>query len=96
MDCSNRPGDGIVRAVQAMHPILHHMHVAQFSQAAEEALPCFLHGFPVRIGIDGGDAIGHGATAAQGHAQVVDGIGRESDAGAVAFFEDALHPESEA
>jgi len=91
-----RGGDGIAGAVQAVHPFLHHMSVAQFSQAAEEALPRFLHLLPGRIRIDGGDAIGHGAAAAESHTQVVYRIGRKGNAGAVAFFEHALHPESEA
>ena len=89
-----RCGDGIVGAVQAMHPFLHHVDVTQFSQAAEEALACLLHFFPRWIRVDGRDAVSHGTTAAKGHTQVVHRIGCEDDAGALAFFQDALHPES--
>ena len=76
-----------------MDPFLHHMHVAQLSQAAEEALPCFFHLLPGGIGIDGGDAVGHEAATAKRHAEIMDRIGRKGDTGTVAFFEDALHPE---
>ena len=65
-DCSKRRGDGIVRAVEAMHPFLHHMDVTQFSQAAEEALPCFLHLLPGWIRVDGSDAVGHGSSSGEG------------------------------
>ena len=91
-----RPGDGIAGSVQVVDPLLHHVHVAQFAQAAEEAFAGFLHVLPVGIGIDGSNAVSHGTTASEGHPQVVHGVGCEAKAGAVAFFEDALHPESEA
>jgi hypothetical protein len=70
--------------------------IAQFSQAAEEALPSFLHLFPGGMRVNGRDAIGHRSTAAQGYAQIVYRIGLEGDAGAVTLFKDALHPESQA
>jgi hypothetical protein len=50
---------------------------------------------PGGIGIDGGDSVGHGAATAKRHAEVMDRIGCKGDAGAIAFFEDALHPEGE-
>ena len=91
-----RRGDGIAGAVQPVHPLLHHVQVAQFSQAAEEALPCSFHLLPGRIGIEGGNAIRHGTATAKGHTKIVHRVGREGQAGAIAFFEDAVHPESQA
>jgi len=79
-----------------VNPFLHHVDVAQFSQAAEETLPCFLHLLPGRIRVNRRDAVGHRTAAAEGHTQIVHRIGLEGNTGAVAFFEDALHPESEA
>ena len=96
IDCSRGAVTGSSGRVQAVDPLLHDMHVAQFAQAAEEALPCFLHVLPGGIRIDGSDAVRHGTTAAKRHTQVVHRIGCEGEAGAIAFFEDALHPESEA
>ena len=42
---------------------------------AEELLAGLLHLFPGGIGIHDQKAIGHGAAAAQGHSQIVNGIG---------------------
>ena len=88
--------DRIIGTVQTVHPFLHHVHVAQFAQAAKKALARFLHLFPFRIGIDGGDARDHGTAAAESNPQIVYRVGREGHAGAVALFEYAPHPESKA
>jgi hypothetical protein len=72
------------------------MHVAQFSQAAEQAFACFLHVLPSGIWIDGSNAVSYGTTAAERHPQVVHWVGCEVESGPVAFFQDALHPKSEA
>ena len=79
-----------------MDPLLHYVHVTQLSQLAKETLAFFLHVLPGRIGINGADAVGDGTAATQCHAKVVYRVGGESRPGAIALFDNTLHPEGEA
>src|SRR5271167_190861 len=60
-------GHGVLGFAQTTDPLLHHLRISQFSQLAEEALPCSLHLFPSGIGVHNEKPIGHRAAAAQGY-----------------------------
>jgi hypothetical protein len=98
--------DGIVPGVvffifrlvfgELFDPLFEDLHVAEFAEGAEELASGLFHFFPGGIGVEGDEAIGEGAAATDGDAEIVNGIGLEAGGGAVTLDEDTLHPGAEA
>jgi hypothetical protein len=88
-------GFRIVGIAQALDPFLHDVDVSQLTQLTEESLACSLHLFPCGMGVHGPKAVRHGAATAQGHAQVMNRLRGEVQAGTVAFLQHPFHPQSE-
>jgi hypothetical protein len=72
-------------------PIVHDLGVAESAEAAEEFAGDAAHFRPGGVGIDLLEDGTDGAAAADGDAEVVDGIGRRIFADGFELFEDALH-----
>src|SRR5579864_1710724 len=82
--------------MQPLDPLHHDLHIAKIAQALEKSLARFLHGLPVRIGIDGPQPVGHGAATPERDPEIVYRIGAEVSGHMVALLEHALHPVAEA
>ena len=76
---------------EMLDPVVHDLRVAQDAEAAEEFAWDTAHFGPSRIGVDFLEDGADGAAAADGDAEVVDGIGCGIFADGFELFEDALH-----
>ena len=81
---------------ERFHPLDHDLRIAQLAETAKELAAGLLYRAPVGNGDDFGKDAGHGAAAAQGHAEVVDGVSGEIRADPVGFFCGAVHPVEQA
>src|SRR5208337_144024 len=69
-----------------LDPLHHYVDIAQGAEPLKEATASLFHGLPVGIGIEGPQAIGQGATAAQSDAEVVDRVGTEIGGDVIALL----------
>ena len=82
--------------MQLFDPLHHDLNVAQSAEPLKQAPAGLLHRFPVGIGIDSDQAVGHGAAPAQADAKVMDRVGAEVGGDMLALFEDTQHPVAQA
>src|SRR2546427_3572292 len=87
---------GVGIGSERSHPLDHDLRIAQLAETAKELAAGLLYRAPVGNGDDFGKDAGHGAAAAQGHAEVVDGVSGEIRADPVGFFCGAVHPVEQA
>lgn len=84
--------EGIAAGTELADPGVHNLRIAKITKAAEKFAGGFAHGGPGGVGVylfhDGGQR----AAAADGHAQLVDGVHVRSGADAFHFFLYAIHP----
>ena len=73
-------------------PFLHHLSVAESAQASKELAGGFAHLWPGGVGVDFRHYGGEGTAAANGNAEIVDGVGIGRGLQAAKLFEDAIHP----
>lgn len=77
-------------------PVFHHVGVADGAEAAEEFASEFAHFGPGGVGVDLFENGGEGTAAANGDAEVVDGVGIGGGVQAGELFKNAIHPVREA
>jgi len=77
---------------QLLDPLLHDVDVAKIAEALKQAPAGLFHGLPVGIGIERHQAICQRAAAAQGDAEVVNGIRAEPGRNVLALLQHAGHP----
>jgi len=77
-------------------PLLHHLGVAESAEASKELAGDFAHLWPGGVGVDFRHYGGEGTAAANGNAEIVDGVGIGRGLQAAKLFENAIHPVREA
>src|SRR6266567_1551979 len=87
--------DGVSFGSELLYPLVHDLSIAKCAEPAEEFARNFAHCRPGWIGVHFSHRGRDGAAAANGHAQIMDGVRVGGRADVFQLLDDAVHPKGQ-
>ncbi len=93
--CQQLRAQRIILGAELLNPFLHYLGVAEVAERSKHPAGHFAHFGPRRVGVDLLHHSRQGAAAANGNAEVVDGVGIRGGLQTPKLFQNAIHPVGE-